>query len=327
MSIERNRKVAYSNDIRWRIVWQVTAMNLPYRTVSANLNVSVGTVSNIIQRYNSTGEIEATKQPPRESARKLDELHANYLLRLLSDYPSFYLHELCDLIEENTGVEVSKSTVLSVLKRYGYTRKVVHQIPAEVQADTRARFIANVSFFSASQFVWIDETGCNNKDHIRKFGYSFKGTTPSYHRITVRGSRLSGIAAITTNGILAYTLTTDIVNGEHFLNFLAADLIPQMTSFDGSDAPSVIIMDNCSIHHTSEVRSFLNDVGVPVLYLPPYSPDLNPIEELFSYIKHYLVLHDDLIQVIRDKTTVVTAAFDSITPQVCVKWIEHAGYI
>jgi len=88
------------------------------------------------------------------------------------------------------------------------------------------------------------------------------------------------------------------VNGDHFLNFLAADLIPQMTAFDGSDIPSIIIMDNC---HTEEVKSFIDNVRVPVLYLLPYSPDLNPIEELFSYVKHYLVLHDDLIQVLRDK--------------------------
>jgi len=63
-----------------------------------------------------------------------------------------------------------------------------------------------------------------------------------YHRITVRGSRVSGIAAMTTKGILAYILTTDTVNGDHFLNFLAADLIPQMTAFDGSDVPLIIIM-------------------------------------------------------------------------------------
>jgi len=88
MLIEQNRKVAYSSDIRWRIVWQVTAMNLPYRTTSAHLNVSVGTVSNIMQRYNSTGDIEPLKQPPRENARKLDELHADYLLHLLSDNPT-----------------------------------------------------------------------------------------------------------------------------------------------------------------------------------------------------------------------------------------------
>jgi len=105
-------------------------------------------------------------------------------------YYQITLHELCGLIEENTGVVVCKSTILSVLKRHGYSRKVVHQIPAEAQMDTRARFI---SFFSASQFVWIDETGCNNKDHVKKFGYSFVGTIPSYHHITVRVSRVSGI--------------------------------------------------------------------------------------------------------------------------------------
>ena len=91
---------------------------------------------------------------------------------------------------------------------------------------------------------------------------------------------------MTTKNMLAYGLTTKTVNAIHFLEFLAASLIPQMKSFDGSDGPSVIIMDNCSIHHASEVKSYLESVGIPVLYLPPYSTDLNLIEELFSYVKH-----------------------------------------
>ena len=79
------------------------AMNLSYREIYSNLNVLLRTVSNVVQRYNSSGQVEALKQPPRKSARKLDELHADYLLCLSSDNPSLYLHELCALIEENTG--------------------------------------------------------------------------------------------------------------------------------------------------------------------------------------------------------------------------------
>ena len=57
-------------------------------------------------------------------------------------------------------------------------------------------------------------------------------------------------------------------------------------------------MDNCSIHHVAEVKDLIEDGGILVLFLPPYSPDYNPIEELFSYLKYYLKEHEDLIQVI-----------------------------
>ena len=53
------------------------------------------------------------------------------------------------------------------------------------------------------------------------------------------------------------------------------------------DKHSVVIMDNCSIHHVAEVKDLIEDAGILLLFLPPYSPDYNPIEELFSYLNPF----------------------------------------
>ena len=55
---------------------------------------------------------------------------------------------------------------------------------------------------------------------------------------------------------------------------------------------SILILDNCSIHHVQEVKDLLEAAGILLIFLPPYSPDYNPPEELFSYIKYYLKDHD-----------------------------------
>ena len=55
--------------------------------------------------------------------------------------------------------------------------------------------------------------------------------------------------------------------------------------FNGINPHSVVVLDNCSIHHIPEVIASIHDVGALVLFLPPYSPDINPIEELFSKVK------------------------------------------
>ena len=68
-------------------------------------------------------------------------------------------------------------------------------------------------------------------------------------------------------------------------------------------------MDSCSVHHVNEVREVLRQAGILALFLPPYSPDLNPLEEAFSYIKQYLRKHDELLQAIRDPTDVIMQAF------------------
>ena len=102
------------------------------------------------------------------------------------------------------------------------------------------------------------------------------------------------------------------VDGQTF-DFLWGTLIPRMRPFNGSIPNSVVIMDNCSVHHIQEVKQLLNKVGILVLFLPPYSPDLNPIEEAFDYVKSYLKKHDVLLQSGAPLPTIVEAAFESIT--------------
>lgn len=99
-----------------------------------------------------------------------------------------------------------------------------------------------------------------------------------------------------------------------------------MHSFDGSSPKSVLIMDNCSVHHVQEIQDLLSSVGIPILYLPPYSPDYNPLEEAFSYIKNYLKQQDELLQQLTDPLAVIQHAFNSIGKDHSNKWITHSGY-
>lgn len=116
------------------------------------------------------------------------------------------------------------------------------------------------------------------------------------------------------------------VNGDIFLDFLRGTLIPNMQQYDGIASRSIVILDNCSIHHVTEVTELFREAGIVVFYLPPYSPDLNPIEELFSYVKYYLKRHDELLQAITDPTPIIQAAFDNVFPDQCAAWITHSGY-
>ena len=99
------------------------------------------------------------------------------------------------------------------------------------------------------------------------------------HKLLARGKRISAIAAMSWNeGILDVDLTSESVNGDTFYDFVCATLIPNMHPYDGQSPNSVVVIDNCSIHHTDRVQQLLDNAGIVVIYLPPYSPDLNPIE-------------------------------------------------
>ena len=92
------------------------------------------------------------------------------------------------------------------------------------------------------------------------------------------------------------------------------------------DTNSILIMDNCAIHHVQEIKDFLNDMGIMLLYLPPYSPDFNPIEELFSYLKYYLKEHEHLIESLPSPIPIIEAALDSVTSSKCNGWINDSKY-
>ena len=83
---------------------------------------------------------------------------------------------------------------------------------------------------------------------MHTYGYAIRGQTPCCHRLLVKGNRISVVAALSTEGIID----------------------AQMHSFDGSSPQSILIMDNCSVHHVQEIQDLLASVGIPLIYLPPY---------------------------------------------------------
>ena len=155
--------------------------------------------------------------------------------------------------------------------------------------------MAQAFLLNRDMFVFVDESGSDARDQIRKYGYALRGVTPTYHRLLSRGRRVNAIAAMASSGVLALELTTSTVNGEIFFDFVRGSLIPNMMPYDGINPRSVAVLDNCSIHHVNEIKQTFSDASIVVLFLPPYSPDKNPLEELFSYVKYYLMKHDELI--------------------------------
>ena len=100
-------------------------------------------------------------------------------------------------------------------------------------------------------------------------------------------------------------------------------LIPQMLPFDGQNPPSIVVLDNCSIHHVQQVTDLFAAAGILVIFLPPYSPDYMTT---FSYVKYYLKKHVELWEVLDDPKPLIKAAFDSISSQQCNNWIGDCGY-
>ena len=87
-----------------------------------------------------------------------------------------------------------------------------------------------------------------------------------------------------------------------------------------------MVMDNCSIHHVERIIKLIESTGSLVVFLPPYSPDLNPIELAFAHVKAYLKANEMMLQATNDIGEMVLMAFATITQEDCLGWLEHCGY-
>ena len=148
MSAEPGRKAPYS-DIRWRVVWQKTAMELSFRQVSRNLNISNGTAYNIFRLFERSGSVSPTK-PDRAATRVLSGHEELLIVGLLLENPGLYLNEICQKVFDVSNIMVSAPTVCRIIHRHGFTRKKIQQIALQRRLQYRSKFIAEVQLYKSN---------------------------------------------------------------------------------------------------------------------------------------------------------------------------------
>ena len=167
------------------------------------------------------------------------------------------------------------------------------------------------------RLFFIDECGTNTK-MARTRGRSLRGercraAVPHGHWNTT-----TLVAALTTSGIAAPMILDGAMNGDMFTAYVSQVLLKELREGD------IVIMDNLPAHKVSAARTAIEDAGAKLVYLPPYSPDFNPIEKAFSQIKAYLKK-----AAARTKQTLdaeIAKAIDTVTPKNAVNYFAACGY-
>lgn len=126
------------------------------------------------------------------------------------------------------------------------------------------------------------------------------------------------IAALRHDRIAAPVLFDGPMNAATFLQYVEQILVPTLSPGD------LVICDNLSSHKSSEVREALQEVGADIAYLPPYSPDMNPIEMVFSKIKAHL--RRNPLGTFGQIVQRLAESLDSFSQKICTNLIRHAKY-
>ena len=109
-----------------------------------------------------------------------------------------------------------------------------------------------------------------------------------------RSLRWSILPAFTVDGYLDWMIFQGSITAALFNNFVRHQVLPHCTPFADGGPRSVLILDNAKIHYNEELRNMCDEAGVLLEYLPPYSPDLNPIETSFAILKAWIRRNMDL---------------------------------
>jgi transposase len=184
-------------------------------------------------------------------------------------------------------------------------------------AAARERWRSAQKLLDPSKLIFIDETGTStNMTRLRgrcRRGKRLIGKVPHGHwKIT------TFVAALRCNAITAPFVIDKPMNSAIFKAYLEKCLAPTLLPGD------IVVMDNLSSHKNDDVRDIIAAAGASLIYLPPYSPDFNPIEQAFSKIKaHLRKAAERSIPALWNR---IGAILDTFRAQECQNFFNHAGY-
>jgi transposase len=167
------------------------------------------------------------------------------------------------------------------------------------------------------RLVFIDETWAKiNMAPLR--GWSLKGQRLHAKVPYGHWKTMTFLAALRWDRIVAPCVLDQPINGASFLDYVVQFLLPKLTSGD------VVIMDNLASHKRPAVRQAIRSVGARLLFLPPYSPDLNPIEQVFAKLKHLMRKAAERTQEATWKR--IGTLLDYFTAKECAAYLANSGY-
>lgn len=294
--------------------------NISIKQISEELEINRNTVTSIIRLYQKTGRIETKSiRPPRK--KLLNSEMRTFIREEVDRDVSLTLQAIKVKVHTHFNISCSTTTIENALKDLHYTLKRVVLVPErrniEGNINTREAYCERYLRMDDSNIVFIDEFGvsCSTR---QKFGRSIIGTMGRKQVRAIRSKNFSVCAAICKRMILLHDTRESAYSRESFITFLSNLLnkirMEQMVHV-------TIIMDNCSIHKGEAIRELIQSQGHVLFFIPPYSPQLNPIEETFSKWKS--LIKDSNANTRGDLINAISSGMSRITEEDCIDFFNH----
>lgn len=304
----------YSMDLRERVAAAVDLHAGSQRQIARRFRVSLSFITRLLRTRRRTGSL-APKPHGGGHPPALDRAGRVRLRRLVRKQPDATLEELAGRV----GVRCSRMAIFRTLRKLEITRKKksLHAQERDTPRVRRKRraFRKEVATLDPASLVFVDETGANTA-MTRTYGRAprgqrVKGSVPGHWKSVtlIAGLRLSGVVAP-----LAFEGATDT---PAFEGYVAQALAPQLCPGE------VVIWDNLKPHQAAEARRAVEGTGAILMALPPYSPDLTPIEEMWSKVKGGL--RSAAARTTEAVYDAMGAALRAVCPEDILGWFKSCG--
>lgn len=181
--------------------------------------------------------------------------------------------------------------------------------------EEKEKFWEEIKNILAKDMIFLDESGVNLA-MVRLYGRSKKGERARGERPQKRGKNVSIISAISLDGVIAESVLLGGTDTITFEAFISQKVLPQLKS------GKAVFMDNCSIHKGENIRKMIEGVGAKLIYIPTYSPEYNPIEQMWSKIKS--ILQGISARTYADLAIAIAVAFKKVSLNDIHNWFSHS---
>lgn len=261
----------YSYDLRQKVLQAIELDGLTKTQASALFNISRNTINLWFQRRANTGDIKPLPRPAVNKSAKLPiGLSFAPLLKSMAIRPNLRWRSY------GTRRLVTAPSPRA-LQKLGFTRKKTYGYLERDEAE-RAAFLGHLADPKAAHLVYVDESGMDERDDYG-YGYAPAGERFIGMKAGRRQGRINMIAGYRDGQLIAPFTIEGACNRSVFEVWLTRCLIPLLKPGEW------VILDNATFHHGGRIAELIEGAGAQVLYLPPYSPDLNRIEKCWAWLK------------------------------------------
>jgi len=270
MQVSSRSTVSYSQDLRERVIAHVAAGNTQKSAAEA-FSISEMTVSRWIRAYRKEGR----KTPLQRGGYKKSKIDIDKFKAYVDQNPSTTLKE----IEAALGIK--RTAAYRQLKKMGYKRKKKSFTYREADPVKRRAYLEILARIPKEKLVYIDESGIS-MNLVQEWGWAPRGVILPGQRSGKHRKRLNIIGALRGGEAQALASFTGSCSGARFRQWVQDHLVKVLKK------GQVVVLDNASFHKASSTLGLIESVGCKVLFLPPYSPDYNPIEHVWANVKRFL---------------------------------------